>query len=89
MSADLERLGEESLDLSGPGDLKFVLLGQLVHTQDSDDVLEGLVVLKDLLNTASNSVVFVSDDVRVHDTGCGVKGIYSGVDSSFSNRSQQ
>ena len=39
MSADLERLREESLDLPGPSDLLLVLLRQLmIHTQDSDHV---------------------------------------------------
>lgn len=38
---DLEGLGEEALDLAGAGDGHLVLLRQLVHTQDGDDVLEG------------------------------------------------
>lgn len=41
----LEGLGEEPLDLSGSGHGQLVVLGQLVHTQDSNDVLQGLVVL--------------------------------------------
>ena len=88
MKADLERLREEPLDLPGPGDLQLVLLRQLIHTQDSDDVLEGLVILKNLLNSTCNSVMFMSDDVGVHDTGGGVERIYGGVDSSLGNRSR-
>ena len=84
----LEGLGQEPLDLPGPGDLELVLLGQLVHTQDSDDVLEGLVVLQDLLHATGNTVVLVADDVGVHDPGGGVEGVHSGVDSSLSNRSK-
>merc|ERR1719242_2848502 len=87
--SDLERLGEESLNLSGSGDLELVLLGQLVHTQDSDDVLERLVVLEQLLDTSSNLVVLTTDDVRVHDTAGGVERIHSRVDTSLSNRSGQ
>ena len=84
----LERLRQESLDLPGSGDLQLVLLGQLVHTQDSDDVLERLVVLQDLLHTSSNLVVFSSDDVGVHDTRSGVERIHSRVDSTLGNRSK-
>lgn len=41
----LEGLGQETLDLAGAGNSQFVLLRQLIHTQDSNDVLKGLVVL--------------------------------------------
>ena len=81
-------MGEEPLDLPGPGDLKLVLLGQLVHTQDSDDVLEGLVILEQLLDSSGDIVVLVSNDVGVHDSGGGVEGIHGGVDSSLGNRSE-
>ena len=51
--------------------------------------LEGLVVLQDLLNSSSNTVVLVADDVGVHDPGGGVEGVHSGVDSSLSNRPEE
>ena len=63
----LEGLRKESLNLPGSGDLQLVLLGQLVHTQDGDDVLKGLVVLQDLLHATGDAVVLVSDNVGVHD----------------------
>merc|ERR1719341_2714654 len=75
--SDLEGLGEESLDLPGSGDLELVLLGQLVHTQDGDDVLEGL------LHASGDVVVLITDDVGVHDTASGVEGVHSGVDSTL------
>jgi hypothetical protein len=43
--SNLERLGQESLDLAGASDSQLVLLRQLIHTKDSNDILEGLVVL--------------------------------------------
>lgn len=43
----LEGLGEEPLHLTGTRHSQFVLLRQLVHTQDSDDVLQRLEILKD------------------------------------------
>lgn len=41
----LEGLGEKTLDLAGPGHRQLVLLRQLVHAQDGNDVLQRLVVL--------------------------------------------
>ena len=40
---------------------ELVLLGQLVHTQDSNDILERLVVLKDLLDSGGDLVVLLTD----------------------------
>jgi hypothetical protein len=45
--------------------------------------------LEDLLNTTGNVVVFGSNDVGVHDTGGGVEGIDSGVDSQLSDGTRQ
>ena len=83
----LERLRKEPLNLPSSGDLKLVFLGQLVHTQDSDDVLQRLVVLEDLLHTSGDLVVLGSNDVGVHDTAGRVERIHSRVDTSLSNRS--
>ena len=66
----LEGLREEPLDLPGPGDGELVLLRELVHTQNGDDVLQGLVVLEDLLDATRDLVVVLADDVGVHDPGC-------------------
>merc|ERR1719186_596354 len=71
------------------GDLDFVFLGQLVHTQDSDDVLERLVILEKLLDSTGDAVVLVSDDVGVHDTGSGIEGIHGGGDSTLGDTSGQ
>ena len=40
---------------------QFVFLRQLVHTQDSNNILERLVVLENLLDCCSNIVVFLAD----------------------------
>ena len=37
---DLEWLRQETLDLTGAGDDQTLLLGQLTHTQNGDDILE-------------------------------------------------
>ena len=42
----LEGLAEEALDFSCARNRQFVVLTQLVHTQDRNDVLQGLVILE-------------------------------------------
>ena len=42
---DLEGLTEEPLDLTGASDGQLVVLRQLIHTEDSDDILQRLVIL--------------------------------------------
>merc|ERR1719376_1696344 len=86
---DLEGLGQEPLNLPRPRHLDLVLLRQLVHTQDSNDILEGLVVLQQLLDITGNSVVLGSDDVGVHDTGGGVEGVNGGVDAALGDATGQ
>ena len=85
LKAYLEGLREEPLNLPGPRDGELVLLGELVHTQDGDDILEGLVVLQDLLDATRDLVVLHADDVGVHDPGRGVEGIDGGVDAQLGN----
>ena len=44
---DLEWLGQETLDLASACYSQLVLLRQLIHSQDGDDVLQRLVILKE------------------------------------------
>ena len=46
---DEERLREEALDLPRALNDELVLVGELLHPKDGDDVLELLVALQDLL----------------------------------------
>eukprot|EP00962_Isochrysis_galbana_P031658 scaffold10307_cov120-Isochrysis_galbana.AAC.5 len=41
----VEGLREEALDLAGACDGHLVVLGELVHAEDGDDILQRLVVL--------------------------------------------
>ncbi|EAA00316.4 AGAP012078-PA [Anopheles gambiae str. PEST] len=86
---DLERLRQEALDLAGAGDRQLVLLGQLIHTQDGDDVLERLVVLQDLLHATGDVVVLGADDVRVHDTRGRIERIDRRVDAQLGDGTRQ
>lgn len=40
---------------------QLVLFRQLVHTQDSDDILEGLVILEDLLDSGGGLIVLLAN----------------------------
>merc|ERR1719474_2630697 len=87
--SNLEELRQEPLNLPRPGDLDLVLLRQLIHTQDSNNILERLVVLQQLLDITGNSVVLSSDDVGVHDTGGGVEGVDGGGDTTLGDTTRQ
>merc|ERR1712241_560734 len=86
---DLERLRKETLDLTCTCYGKLVFFRQLVHTQNSNNILKGLVILQDLLDSTSNFVMFLANNVRVHDTRSGIKGISSRIDTQFGNGSGQ
>src|SRR5262245_12585181 len=51
---NMERLRQEALDLARAGDGDLVLLRQLVHAENGDDVLKRLVALQDLLHAAGD-----------------------------------
>uniref|UniRef100_S4RE69 Uncharacterized protein n=1 Tax=Petromyzon marinus TaxID=7757 RepID=S4RE69_PETMA len=86
----LRGLRQEALDLASAGDRQFVLLRQLVHTQDSDDVLQGLVVLReDLLHATGHLVVLQAHNVGVHDTRGGVEGVHRRVDAQLGDGTRQ
>jgi hypothetical protein len=68
---------------------QLVLFRQLVHTQDSNDILERLVVLEDLLDGGGNIVVLLANDTGVQHTGLGVEGVDGGVDTQLSDGTRQ
>ena len=55
-----KRLRQELLHLAGTLDRQLVLLAQLVHAQNGDNVLERLVVLEELLDGRCDLVVFLA-----------------------------
>src|SRR5262245_18739629 len=62
---DMERLRQEALDLARAGNGDLVLLRQLVHAENGDDVLERLVALQDLLHAAGDRVMLLANDARI------------------------
>ena len=84
-----EGLGHETLDFTGTLDSQFVLLGELIHSQNGNDVLERLVVLENLLDTSGDTVVLVTHNSRVEDTGLGVKRVDGRVNTQLGNGTRQ
>src|SRR5690606_15780344 len=60
-----ERLGEEALDLAGARHRPLVLVGQLVHAENGDDVAQLLVALQVALHRARGVVVLLADHQRI------------------------
>ena len=70
---------EETLDLASTFDDELVFFRKLVHAENSDDVLELLLALKDSLHVACTLLVFFTNDQRIEDSGRRVNGVYRGV----------
>lgn len=86
---DGEGLGQETLELTGTLDGELISLRQLIHTENGNDILEGLVLLEHLLDTGGGVVVLVTDDTGVEHTGLGVEGVDSGVDTQLGDTTRQ
>ena len=86
---DSEGLAQETLDLTGTLDGKLVGFGKFVHTENGDDVLQGLVFLEDLLDAGGGVVVLLTDDTGVQHTRLGVEGVDGGVDTQLGNTTGQ
>mmetsp|Transcript_20599 Transcript_20599/g.62033 ORF Transcript_20599/g.62033 Transcript_20599/m.62033 type:complete len:405 (+) Transcript_20599:112-1326(+) len=87
--SDVEGLRQEALDLAGAGDGQLVLLGQLIHTQDGDDILQVLVVLQDALHGTGGVVVLLAQDAGVEHAAGGVQGVHGGVDAQLGDGAGQ
>ena len=77
----VEGLGQEFLDLSGPVYRQLVLVGELVHAQDGDDVLELIVPLQHCLDLPGGLVVVLPYHLGFEDTGGGLQGVHGGVEA--------
>ena len=84
-----EALAEETLDLTGAGNDEFFFIGQFIHTEDGDDVLQVFVALQHFLHTAGDVVVFFADDEWVKDAGGGTEWVYGWVDTFFGDTTVQ
>src|SRR5215213_6909823 len=84
-----ERLREEALYPARPVDDDLVLLGELLHTEDVDDVLQLLVALHNVLHPLGHLVVLVADDARVQNRRNRVQGVDRRVDALLGQVTRQ
>src|SRR5260370_31333766 len=76
-------LRQESLDLAGARHRLLVVLGQLLHAADRDDVLEVLVALHHFLDALSRVVVLLPDDRRLDETAGRAEPGDGGIDADL------
>ena len=58
-------LREEPGNFAGPVDGQLVFLGQFIHTQNRDDVLQFLIALQDALNLLGHIIMLLTNHQRV------------------------
>src|SRR4029079_10548106 len=86
---DEVRLREEALHLASARDDELVLVGELVHAEDRDDVLQVLVALQDLLDARCDAVVVVGDDAGLERPRRRVERVHRRVDPLLHDRARQ
>src|SRR5437870_1268051 len=84
--SDAERLREEALNLARPRHRLLVVLRQLLHAQDRDDVLQVLVALQDLLHALRRVVVVLADDRRLDEAAGRSERVDGRVDPDLDKR---
>src|SRR5215469_408373 len=83
---DVERLRQEALDLARARHRQLVLFRQFIHAKDSDNILQCLVALQNLLHPARHLIVLFADDERRQHARRGIQWIDRGVDSLLRDR---
>ena len=81
-----ERLAHEALEAPRALHGDLVLLRQLVHPQDGDDVLEVLVALERPLHLARHVEVLIPHDARGEDGGGRGERVHGGIDPDLHDR---
>ena len=81
--SDMERLAQESLDLTGTGNSQFIIFTKLIHSQNGNDILKILVVLKNLLYTTSSFIVLRTQNKGWKHTRCRIQGVNSRIDTKL------
>mgnify|MGYP006872938123 CR=1 FL=1 len=70
-----EGLGKESLYLSRTGYHQLILLGKLIHTQDSNDILQLVITLQQLLHTSGHTVMLLPYNSGIQNSGGGLQRV--------------
>mmetsp|Transcript_24747 Transcript_24747/g.41849 ORF Transcript_24747/g.41849 Transcript_24747/m.41849 type:complete len:502 (-) Transcript_24747:56-1561(-) len=87
--SDVEGLRHKSLGLSGSGHSQLIIFGKLIHTQNGNDILKTLVILKKLLGSTGSLVMSNTNNSGVKHSRGRVKGIHGRVDSKLGNLTGQ
>ena len=86
---DVERLGQEALDLARALHELAVLVGELVDAEDRDDVLQLAVALQDALDLVGDVEVLLAEDLGLEDRRRRVERVDRGVDALLGDRARQ
>src|SRR5262245_22410463 len=86
---DDKRLGQEPFDPASPGDDLLVLFAQLLHAEDSDNVLQLTITLEDLLHATSHRVMLLTHILRIQYSAIGSEWIDGRVNAFLRNASLQ
>ena len=84
-----EWLWQETLDLSGSGHSQFIFFRQLVHTQDSNNILEWFVILEQFLYSSCCIIVSISHNGGVEHSWSWIQRIDGWINTQFSKSSVQ
>src|SRR5699024_2530187 len=82
---DEEVLAQEALNATCALNGDLVIFGQLVHTQNRDNILQFLVLLQNVDHALSNSVVTLTDDAWLENTRSRRQWVHCWVDTLGSN----
>ena len=83
--SNMERLAKEPLNLPSTSDRQLVIFAELIHSQNGNNILQILVILKNLLNTTSSIVVLLTQNMWGQHSGCGVERIDGRINTKLRN----
>ena len=86
---DVERLGQEALDLARALHELAVLVGELVDAEDGDDVLQLAVALQHRLDLVGDVEVLVAEDLGLEDRRRRVERVDRRVDALLGDRARE
>ena len=78
---NVERLGQEALHLAGARNRQTILVAELFHAQDGNNILQISVFLQNLLHRTRRFVVLLTDDIRLQNTGGGCQRVNGRVNA--------
>src|SRR5690606_5926030 len=82
---DMEGLRQEAFNPARPVYDQLVFVGELIHPEDGDDVLQLLIALQNLLYAPGRLVVLLSHNRRTQDAGGGGQGVHRRIDPLVGN----